>query len=387
MGIRSWLGLALRADTPGPSDPSSALTIPRRDAAGLAVTTKDAFSLSMVYRAIQILVTSTKQLSIGTFRDDQEIRSPLWVRQPDINETRSAFLEMTVVSLACSGNAYWRIHRDERGNVATLQNLNPLDVLIETSRSGQVLHYKYQGLELKPEEVKHLKLMRVPGSAYGLGPIQAAQTELRGALDVRDYAGSWFDKSGVPVGGYLSTDMPVTPEGAKATKDAWTGATADREGVPVLGGGYKFNTLFLNPRDAMWIESQQFTVTQIARLFGVPSSLMLATVEGSTDTYQNVSQDWLGFVRFSLMAYLIEIEDALSTLLPRGQETKFNVEALLRSDTTTRYQSYEVAVRTGWLQKSEVRDIENLAPISGIDKTPTPPAPAAPAAPEEKTNE
>ncbi len=375
MGMREWLGLSARADVPGPSDPSSALTIPRRDAAARAVTASDAFSLSMVYRAVQIHAISAKQLSIGTLRDGAEIRPPLWVRQPDINETRSSFLEMTVVSLATSGNAYWRVRRDDRGQVATVQVFNPLDVLVETTRSGTVTGYKYQGADLRPEDIKHLKLLRVPGSAYGLGPIQAAQRELRGALDLRDYSSNWFVDSGVPTG-ILKSDQVLAPEQAKSAKETFEASQGARRGVAVLGSGLSYTPVFLSPSDAQFIESQQFNVTQVARLFGVPSSLMLATVEGNTQTYQNVAQDWLGYVRFSLMAYLVEIEDALSQLLPRGTEAKFNVEALLRSDITTRYAAHKTGIEAGFLLKSEVRDIENLPAIPGID---TPPA--APAAP------
>lgn len=128
----------------------------------------------------------------------------------------------------------------------------------------------------------------------------------------------------------------------------------------MLGQGLHYEAMFLNPKDAQFLESMQFSTTQIARLFGTPSSLMLAAVEGSSQTYQNVEQDWLGFVRFSSMQYLIEIEDALSQLLPRGQYAKFNVEALLRTDTTTRYAAYAKAIEAKWMFPDEVRRIENL---------------------------
>jgi HK97 family phage portal protein len=372
MGVREWLGLSVREDEPGPSDPSTALSIPSRSAATRTVSAADAFSLSMVYRAVQIHVISCKQLSIDTKRDGKIITSEALIRRPDIDASRSAFLEQTVVSLACSGNAYWRKFFNDRGEVSNLKVLNPLDVRIEFTRAGNVTKYHYQGVELLPNEVKHLKLLRVPGTVYGLGPIQAAQSELRGALDLRDYSANWFEESGVP-NGVLKTDQVLAPDQAEEAKTRWNTSQGARQGVAVLGNGLSYSPVYLNPRDAQFLESQQFNVTQIARLFGVPSSLMLATVEGSTDTYQNVSQDWLGYVRFSLMAYLIEIEDALSDLLPRGQEAKFNVEALLRSDTATRYAAHKVALDAGFMTVNEVRDIENLAPLdASAIKQPTP---------------
>lgn len=365
MGLGEWLGLSVRADAPPPSDPSSALIIPRRDQVTATVTAGDALGLSMAFRAIQIHAVSVKQLSLGVYRNDEKIESPLFIRKPDIDMTRSAFLETGVVSLACTGNAYWQITRNDKEQVTSLSPLNPLDITIESTKSGRVTAFKQTGgRDLLPSEVKHLKLLRVPGSVYGLGPIQAAQRELRGALDLRDYSSYWFQDGTVPTG-VLKSDQVLNADQAKAARVAWEESQGARRGVAVLGNGLTYSPVYLSPRDAQFLENQQFTVTQIARLFGVPSSLMLASVQGSTDTYQNVSQDWLGYVRFSLMAYLIEIEDALTDLLPRGQEAKFNVEALLRSDTTTRYAAHQTAIAAGFMTVAEVREIENLPPLEG----------------------
>lgn len=354
------------------------VVLPLRDAGGVAVVSvNEALGLSAVYRAVSIHTVAAKQLSFGAFRGGTELTSdqaPAWVRRPDIASSRSAFLEQTVVSLALNGNAYWKVTRSERG-VSNLEVLNPLDMLIQTTSAGTVAAYRHQGRDLAVDEVQHLRLLRIPGTPYGLGPIQAAQRELRGAVDVRDYASNWFTGSGAPAAGYLQTDQPLNPELAAQYRDSWTKATANREGVPVLGSGIKFVQMYLSPEDALWIEAQKFNVTGAARLFGVPASLMLATVEGNTQTYANVSQDWLGYVRFSLMQYLIEIEEAFSALLPRGTEAKFNVEALLRADTTTRFAAHAAGIAAGWLLRSEVREIENLPPIAGIDDAPLPTTP------------
>ena len=366
-----------RREVAAPTD-DAALTIPSRVASAASVGVSEAVGLSAVYRAISIHAVAAKQLSYGGYRAGVELTAdqlPAWLKRPDIDSTRSVFLEQTVVSLSCSGNAYWLITRNASNLVTNLEVLNPLDVLINTDSRGKVARYSYRGKDYRPDEIQHLRLLRVPGTPYGLGPIQAAQRELRGALDVRDYASNWFTGSGAPVAGYLATDQQLNADLAKQTRDAWTSATADRDGVPVLGSGAKFVPMFLSPTDALWIEAQKFNVTAAARLFGVPASLMLATVEGNTQTYANVSQDWLGYTRFSLMQYLIEIEDALTSLLPRGTEAKFNVEALLRSDTATRYAAHAAGITAGWLLRSEVRAIENLPPIAGIDDTPLPTIP------------
>lgn len=319
-----------------------------------------ALSLSMVYRAINIHAIAAKQMSIHVERDGRRIDSPSWIKQPDINlPSRSAFIEQAVVSLATSGNAYWEITRDSSGRVMNLTHLNPLDVRIEANTAGQVLKYQINDRELRPAQVQHLSLLRVPGTNVGLGPIQAAKRELSGTIDTSTYANNWFKNSGVP-SGILKSDQVLSPDQAVAAKNAWNSTAGGLNGVAVLGNGLNFAPLFLDPESAQWIQSQQFNITQIARLFGVPSSLMLADAGGSSMTYQNVEQDWIGYIRFSLMSYLVEIEDALSSLLPRGQEAKFQIEALLRSDTLTRYQAHQIAIAAGFMSVQEVRDIEGL---------------------------
>ena len=58
---------------------------------------------------------------------------------------------------------------------------------------------------------------------------------------------------------------------------------------------------------------------------------------------------------------------ALSALLSSSTTVKFNAAVLVRTDLLTRYQAHESAIRAGWKLRSEVRDLEDLAPIAGID--------------------
>jgi HK97 family phage portal protein len=356
-------------------DVNTALIVPSRTLEDRAVTVSDGFSMSSIYRAISVLSTSVKQLTLDAVRSDTVLASkPALLRQPNIDQPLSAFLEETVVSLACAGNAYWLLERGSTGAVTNVQVLNPLDIIVDTTPWGRVTGYQYKSQRFAPEQIKHLKLLRVPGSAKGLGPIQAAQVELRGALDVRDFAGNWFPKSGVPGGGYLSTDQVLNPDQAKAFKTAWAAATAERDGAPVLGNGLTYNQTFLSPSDALWIDAQQFSITQVSRLFGIPSSLMLAAIDGTSQVYANVEQELGSFLKFTLTGYLSEIEQALSALLPKGTDVRFNVEGLLRSDTATRYAAHAVALSSGFMTINEVREIENLPPLPE-------PAPSAPSAP------
>jgi HK97 family phage portal protein len=349
---------------PGFEERSSGIIPPPRSATS-GVTTNDALSLASVYRSVSIIATAMKQLGIHVYRDDAEVTpTPLVIRQPDIKVTREVWMEQTINSLALAGNAYWLIGRNGRGETINLEVLNPFEMMIQTDDYGTALYYVYRGItRYELRDIQQLALMRVPGNVYGLGPIQAAQKELLNARDTRDYASVWFTDSGIP-NGVLKSDQMLSPDQAAAAKDAWNLTAGAKNGVAVLGNGLTYQPMYLNPKDAMFLESQNFNVQQISRLFGIPSQMLLID-SGSSFTYSNVEQEQMGFVRYTLSQYIVEIESALSHLLTRGTMVKINVDSLLRSDTLTRYQAHQIAIASGWMTIDEVRAIEDMPTLGG----------------------
>lgn len=314
-----------------------------------------------VYRAVQIISTSVQQLSFDAtlIKDGSEVDKPLILRKPDPDESLSAFLEKTALSLALNGNSFWRVFRDNQGRVTGLRVLNPNDVHIKTDTEGTVTGYAYRNREYSKTEIKHLSHLRVPGDPRGRGPIQAAQAELRGALDTRDYSANWYQDAGVPTG-ILSNKVQMSDTQTEEAKARWIESQGGQRGPAVLSGDWSYAPVYLSPEDAQWVEIRKFDTTGIARLFGIPAGLMLATIEGSSQTYSNVAQAWVEFYRFTLLRYVVEIEDAFTDLLPRTTEVHANVEALLRPDVVTRYLMHTQALQAGFLSINEVRAIEGL---------------------------
>lgn len=357
-------GLRYRAESGAPSY----IAPPPRDRAAGGVTPRSALSISTVYRAVQILATSAAQLGIDVERNGVKLSTaatPSLIQRPALGMDRAEFIEQTVTSMALNGNAYWRLHSAAGMGVVHVEILTPAEVLpVQDPATGRIT-YHWRGEVIAAEGMKHLKLMSMAGSPAGLGPIQAAQSEIRGALDLRDYAANWFTDSMTP-DAILKSDQALTKSDADSAYEMWEESAAKGRRIRVMGKGLSFEPIMLNPADAQWLENQQFTTTQIARLFGTPASLMLAAVEGSAMTYSNVEQDWIAFVRFTLMGYLRKIEIALGELVPRGQAVRFNIEALLRTDTKTRYEGHSIALGR-WMTVPEVRAIENLPPLTAAE--------------------
>lgn len=360
-----WFGPEQRHGSEGSyggTSPLVGVTPPVRPAGNQGVSADAALGLSAVYRSVFILSTSVSQMGLGVWRGGKELSAPSLINKPNVNDSRATFMEETTVSLALTGNAYWRLFRADAGSpVQNIEVLNPHNLAIGEDDKGNTI-YHYGDEQLKAWQVKHLRLLRVPGSPYGLGPIQAAQAELRGNLEVRDYASNWFNSGGVP-SGVLKTDQPLTSDQADAYRQRWYEVQAQGRGVAVLGNGVSYTPIYLSPEDAQFLQNQNFNITQVARMFGIPATYLHAEVGGNSMTYTNMEQVDIAYVRYTLTAYLNEIEEALTELLPRGQMCRFKVEALLRADIKTRYEAYKLALDTGFMTLEEVRASEGLPPL------------------------
>lgn len=333
--------------------------IPSRDS--YIASPSASLTIPAIYRSTSIIATSAQQLALKTFKNGVEVPSPLLVRQPNLDIPTHAFVEFTVTSLALHGNAFWKIDRNSAGTAVNATVIHPDEVGIDNT-DGRI-RYVYKGKQYADGDFKHLALMRVPGELRGIGPIQQSRYEVEAMLRLRDYQAGWFDTGTVPVG-ILKSDQYLNKDLAAEYKDRFTEAMQGPDKTAVLGSGINYQSMHLNPRDAMYLETSNFTIEQIARMFGLPSRYLLLALQGSTTTYLNAQQEDLYFVKFTLMNYLIEIEQALSSLIPRGSEVKFDLEAVLRSDIDTRYQAYSVALTTGFLTADEVRAKEGLAPLT-----------------------
>lgn len=178
----------------------------------------------------------------------------------------------------------------------------------------------------------------------------------------RDYKARFYTDSS-NVKGYLKSDQKITPDSAKQAKDDW-GKAGKAGDIKVVGSNLTYVPLDMKPADLQFLETQKFDTTQIARLLGIPASIMLAAVDGSNLTYSNIEQSWIEFADYTLAAYTGEIEELLSSLLPRGRVVRFDWDSSRRADMADRYNAYKTAIGSGWLTVDDVRDREGLPPLT-----------------------
>lgn len=369
--MRRALGLPEQLETRASSS-SSRILPPARAASSRVVNVETALGLSGIFRAIAILATSVGQLELSSYRRGREVSpAPLLIQRPDVDRSRRSFLKRTTIDLAASGNAYWRVFRDPAGRVSTIRCMDPLRIGVGRDTRGR-RYFDYRELwetetrRLRPVtdqgrsgDVLHLRLLEIPGLELGLGPIQACRASLAGGLDLRDYSENFFSAGDTPTG-VLSTNQQLNKDDADRYRDRWEESQAGRRGVAVLGAGLSYEPVLLKPADAQFLESRQFSITEQARMMGIPAPLLLAEINGSAMTYQNMEHVDLQLMKHTVMDYLNVIEDGLSELLPAGQTAQFRPFASLRSDNKTRAEINEIYVRMGVKTPEQVALEEGL---------------------------
>jgi HK97 family phage portal protein len=219
--------------------------------------------------------------------------------------------------------------------------------------------FDYLGNTYTQREIEHMRLFTTVGNLRGLGPIQAAGNDIATALDLRNFASTWFASGGVPTG-VLKTGKMLTKDQADEITTNWHTKQATRQ-LAVLSEGFDYQAINATPQDLMFTNVAAQSTQTIARLFGVPARLLLTGIDGSSDTYSNLSDEQQTFYRHTLMGYTNAIEDALSNCLPRGTSVRFNYEGLFKADMKTRWEMYDVALAgQPWLTPDEVRAKEGL---------------------------
>lgn len=371
--------LETRAESTGP-------TIPVRSSGSRSVSLESSLGLSGIYRALAIISTSVGQLELHAYKRGRQLAAdPLLVQKPDVDRSRRSFLKRTTVSLGGTGESFWRVFRDPSGKPSGVRVLDPLRVGIGRDRNGR-RYFEYREVwEQTPRrfrpvtdggrsgEIMHLRLMEVPGLDRGLGPIQSCRASIAGGIDLRDYSEEWFHRSDIP-SGVLSTTQQLNGDDAARYRDRWNESFTDH-GVAVLGAGLSYSPVLLKPSDAQWLESRQFNITEQARMMGIPAPLLLAAVEGSAMTYQNMEHVDLQLMRHTVMDYLNVIEDALTELLASGTEARFQPFGALRSDNKTRAEINQIYVAMG------AKSLEDVAREESFSLPTTAPA-AAPSSDE-----
>ena len=341
---------------------------------------------SAVWACVRLIAGVGSTLPLDQFRtvDGQQLPSPLAqvLADPSTDVSPSVWRYQMWSSLLLAGNAYGLITEfTPSGFPRRVEILSPSSVTWHDEQGVWVSKIDNQPVDRWPNgRLWHTAIFVPGGQPFGLSPITYAARSINSGLEAEKFGGEFFTGGGHP-SSIIYSEQPLTPEQADGAKNAFVRATQGREPA-VFGAGLRHEQIQISPTDSQFLDSQRFTVEQVARIYGVFPEMIGGATSGSSVTYANREQRAADWMTYGLVPYLVPVEEALSSLLPRPQKVKANVSAVLRSDLKSRYESYEIAARIGQasgtplLTVNEMREFEDMAPVDGGDEFDRPDTPS-----------
>jgi HK97 family phage portal protein len=233
---------------------------------------------------------------------------------------------------------------------------------VQVARDNGRIVYTIDERSYDQSEILHIKNFTMPGDLVGKGILAVAKQALGKEIAINEYAARYFDGGVNPTAVIKSANPDLTQEEADALKSAWMAMYSSRNRSPVvMNSSTDFEVLSSNAAESQLVEAQTAGLTEAANILGLPSYFLGSP--NTSRTYSNVEQENLQLIKWSIQPIAERIEAAFSDLLVRGQTAAFKYESLLKTDTSSRYDSYAVALSNGFLTVDEVRDYENLDPM------------------------
>jgi HK97 family phage portal protein len=335
-----------------------------------------ALSVPAFWRGMAIVCGGIGMLPRTAYRGTDAVDpQPAVIRQPDPNQSAMAFWSGCVQSLALYGNSVCIVtSRDKLGYPLTLKPIHPTLAAVRFTGNPMaptVAMWYVAGQLYDPDDIWHIKShLGRAGWPLGRGLIDEEGDAIAMALALQSYGASYFNAGGMPTG-ILKVHRPeVTQEQAEGAKSAWVSKYAGVPSVAVLNELTDFTPVSFRPVDSQMIESRQFSLIEVALMWGIPPSKLGANVGGGT--YKNAQMEELQNRNDSMAPWIALLEEAASNeLLPRGQHLSWDMTAFLQTDTLSQYQAYNLALggpgpASAWMLQDEVRARESLDPMADV---------------------
>lgn len=349
-----------------------------RNTTGQIVSTDTALRLAAVYGAVSIIADALSTTPIDVYRKRgglrEELDTPPLLNLPSGTTEPVEWLAMVFASVLLRGNTYGiKDNFDPLGYPREIHLWHPDDVTVQhTSVDDFRPLYRFGGREIDRRLVFHMKGFCLPGALEGLSPVANFAQTIGGGLASEDFGARFYGEGGHPTG-VLQSDQQINQEQAQLLKARLMATIRGRREPLVLGAGTKWQSIQVPPNESMFLESSKFSALQIATMiFHIPPSMLGIGIEGSSLTYSNREQDEILFQTRALLPWAVRLEQHLSRFLPGKQFVRFNMDAAVRVDLTTRYQAHATGIGAGFLTIDEARQLEDRPPLTAAQKDDVP---------------
>ncbi len=347
---------------------------------GQSVTPTKAMRVSAFFRGVDLLSSQIAALPLTVYKKDSSgnrfeaadhVVNRLLHTEPNHLYTSFVFRQTAMVHLLVEdGNFYSIIERDNNYMPKRLWICDPKQVR-PIMTDGQMFYFVNGFREPFPaRDMIHVLGLSFDG-IVGLTPLKYHAQSLGYSLTLQEFSQRFF-KNGANVGAVVEHPNKMTVDQYEMFRDSWDRAYAGTQNAgktAILQGGAKLNKIGIAPDEAQYLESRKHSVSDIARILGVPPHKIYDLEKA---TFSNIEQQGIEFVQDSLLPWIRRFESEFDRKLFTEAEkrmpmySKFNVSGLLRGDAAARGEYYSKLTGAGIMTPDEVRAKEDLNAKGGM---------------------
>jgi HK97 family phage portal protein len=312
-------------------------------------------------------VISYLPLQLYKKSNGEALGNPLWLDQPDYRQPRSVTISWTVDSLIFYNCAYWRITELYADDLrpSRFEWIANNRVTFTTNKFGtEIEEYFVDGVRAPMSGIGSLITFQ---GLTGGGVLQTAARTIQSALDL-EKAAAVSAQTPMPSGYIKNTGADLPEQQVSGLLAQWKQSRQNRS-TAYLTSTLSYETTGFSPKEMAYVESIQYSSTQVARAMNVPPFMVSSDMNNSM-TYQNILDSRKEYVSYTLQPYICSIEDRLSMddITPRGHVVKFAIEeSFLRADTIKRLEAIEKMLSLGLIDVEQAKEMENMTPNGNED--------------------
>lgn len=328
---------------------------------GETITREKALTLPAVSSAVDFISSSVASMPVKLYKYKQgkveEIEGDTRTKllNGDTGDTLDAFqLKKAMVEDYLLGKGGYCYIQKSRNDVTALKYVE--DYYISIMKNTDPIHknftiYCYEK-EYKPYEF--IKLLRnTKDGASGVGLTVEVSKALETAYDTLLYQLSTVQSGGAKKG-FLLSERKLGQEEINALKTAWANLYAtNTEKVVILNNGLKFQESSNSLVDMQMDQNKITLNNEINNIFHITNDFNLT-------------------FKTAIYPIVKAFETALNRDLLLEKEKKnhffeFDVKEIIRSNIEERFNAYKTAKETGFMTLNEIRRMENMDYVEGLD--------------------
>ncbi len=381
--VRDWLvGEQKALDTIGAGavlDPIHRMMSPdMADSERLQQYRKSLYVFACISKIAQkVAATEFKMFKVKNSRGDQTevVTHPALDLLSKFNpfQTKTEFLEITVINLKTTGDAFWYKARNNGGQVMELWNIRPDVMTIVTDPQKWIKEYVMQKADgtqehFPPEDIIHFRKPDPMDNYLGMSPIRPAATRIQTEMFASRYQRDFFLNSARPDGviknpkSFLDADQK---DDIRAGFEKLHRGLGRSSKVAILDAGLEYQQISLSQREMDFIESMKATRDDILVAFQVPKVILSIVEDVNRANAETGMSIFLSeTIKPEVEALVEKINEEL--IYPEfGPEYYLDFEDMVPANRDQELLEYSNGITNRWLLINEIRSKEGLPPIKG----------------------